>query len=407
MSQAEELLNSITNEQLSTYTVDPSTEEHIIIGTDRYISVPESLQRIAVQYDHKIETVTFDCPRYWDGHDLADKMYIYINYLRPDSGKGVYLAKNVRVNDVDQNLIHFDWTIGKELTGFTGQISFLVCAIKTDSEGYRKLHWNSEINTQMTISNGLECATAVLEEYPEIITDLLARMDALTSKDLPIDGSLRQHGMAADAGVVGQRFDKVNESLQTITSDIDDINNVLENEVLYEEVDPTVPDWAKQPEKPTYSSSELTDGNLVALKNGEVQNGLNAEMINGKTEMQFYSDNPVIGTYTGNSSTEQEVIIGFKARVVFVYDISYTFYDTADYHGRYSYQGFEIITEYGSTSYKSTSNFQDIGYTSKLTDNGFKVGKTFYKPSSGNAYEIQSAYGLNVNGRKYIYVAFR
>lgn len=402
MSQAEELLNSISEEDINDTEIQ-NGEEHIVIGDDRFISVPEPLQRIAVQYDHKIETVTFDCPRYWDEHDLTNKMYIYINYLRPDGGKGVYLAKNVRVDEVDENMIHFDWTIGKELTGFTGQLTFLVCAIKTDSEGYRKLHWNSEINTQMTISNGLECATAVFEDYPEIITDLLARMDALTSKDLPIDGSLRQHGMAADAGVVGQRFDKVNESLQTITSDIEEITNVLENDVLYEEVDPTVPDWAKQPEKPTYSSSELTDGNLVALKNGEIQTGLNAEMINGKTEMQFHSDNPVVGLYTGNSSAEQEINIGFKARVIFVYDIDYAFYGTQDYHGRYSYQGLAVITEYGSKSTTYTNRYADYSYTSKLTDTGFKVGKIY--DASGNV--LQQGYGLNANGRRYVYVAFK
>ena len=56
------------------------SEEHIIIGRDRYITVPEGLKRIAVQYDHNVETVTFDCPRYWDEHDLST-MNIYINYI--------------------------------------------------------------------------------------------------------------------------------------------------------------------------------------------------------------------------------------------------------------------------------------------------------------------------------------
>ena len=57
----------------------PNLEEHIKIGLDRHITVPESLKRIAVQYDHNVETVTFDCPRYWDGHDMS-KMTVYINY---------------------------------------------------------------------------------------------------------------------------------------------------------------------------------------------------------------------------------------------------------------------------------------------------------------------------------------
>ena len=47
------------------------SEPHIVIDSHRAITVPEQLKRIAVQFDHNFETVTFDCPRYWDGHDLS------------------------------------------------------------------------------------------------------------------------------------------------------------------------------------------------------------------------------------------------------------------------------------------------------------------------------------------------
>ena len=39
-------------------------EPHIVIDDDRYIAVPKKLRRLAVQHDHNVETVTFDCPRY-------------------------------------------------------------------------------------------------------------------------------------------------------------------------------------------------------------------------------------------------------------------------------------------------------------------------------------------------------
>ena len=94
MSQADELLKSVAN----TRTVNPETEPHIIIGEDRFITVPDELKRIAVQGDHDVETVTFDCPRYWDDHDLS-KMQLYINYMRPDGTPGSHLAENVRVDE--------------------------------------------------------------------------------------------------------------------------------------------------------------------------------------------------------------------------------------------------------------------------------------------------------------------
>ena len=88
MGQADELLNSLSaNNGIYARTVDPSTEEHIVVGDDRVITVPDSLKRIAVQYDHNVETVTFDCPRYWDGLDMS-QMAIYINYHLPNKELG-------------------------------------------------------------------------------------------------------------------------------------------------------------------------------------------------------------------------------------------------------------------------------------------------------------------------------
>ena len=137
MSQAEELLNSLD-------ASNASEESNIVIGKDRFITVPESLKRLAVQYDHDIETVTFDCPRYWDEHDMST-MAIYINYICADNEPGCYQVKNVTVDSADSTIMHFDWTISKNVTMAAGQIAFLVCIKKTDAEGVEKNHWNSEI----------------------------------------------------------------------------------------------------------------------------------------------------------------------------------------------------------------------------------------------------------------------
>lgn len=295
MSQAEELLNSI-EEEVTSYTTNPETEEHIVIGEDRFITVPDALKRIAVQYDHKVETVTFDCPRYWDGYDLT-LTYIYVNYLKPDKTKGVYLAKNVRIDDNDSSIFHFDWIIGRELTSVNGPISFLVCAIQTNEEGYRSLQWNSEINNQMTISNGLECTDVLTEDYPDIITDLLTRMDNILLGDGTIlDETLTEDNLAASAKAVGDRFNAVENRIDANNESIDNINYVLNNEVVKEESDPTVPDWAKQPAKPSYSSNELKDGYLIALKDGMMQTNLNSEMISGKKidELKTYVTSSLI-----------------------------------------------------------------------------------------------------------------
>ena len=158
--------------------------EHIVVGSDRYIAVPESLQKIGVQFDHNAETVTFDCPRYWDGHDLS-KMKIYINYMRPNDSFGAYLCSDAEIDSIDDTIMHFNWVISGHVTEFAGPLSFLVCICDVDQNGDSTTHWNSELNTQMYISSGMKCRDAILGRYPDIITQLLNRMDSVEAVFAP------------------------------------------------------------------------------------------------------------------------------------------------------------------------------------------------------------------------------
>ena len=158
--------------------------EHVIVGSDRYITVPESLQKIGVQFDHNAETVTFDCPRYWDGHDLS-MMKIYINYMRPNDSFGAYLCNDAEIDSMNNTIMHFNWVISGHVTEFAGPLSFLVCICDVDQNGDSTTHWNSELNTQMYISSGMKCRDAILGRYPDIITQLLNRMDSVEAVFAP------------------------------------------------------------------------------------------------------------------------------------------------------------------------------------------------------------------------------
>lgn len=176
MSQGTELLNSLTEEEIAAYSVNPSTEEHIVVGSDRFITVPAALRRIAVEHDHNVETVIFDCPRFWDEHDLS-QMAIYINYILSNGYTDSYLVDNVVVDDTDETIMHFEWTISRNVTQIKGAITFLICAKQTDEEGNETLHWNSEISSELTVSAGMECTEQIVEEHKDLITSLLTRMN--------------------------------------------------------------------------------------------------------------------------------------------------------------------------------------------------------------------------------------
>lgn len=171
MSQASDLLNGLSGDDIIA-PVSVAEKEHIVVGEDRFIRVPDSLMRLGVQHDKDIETVTFDCPRHWGKHDLSS-MQIYINYVLPNGEDGRCPVSNLSTIGTK---MYFDWTISDYVTQYNGKISFLICAVTVDAEGNEALHWNSELNQECYISEGLECRESPIHKYPDIVTHLLTRM---------------------------------------------------------------------------------------------------------------------------------------------------------------------------------------------------------------------------------------
>ncbi len=160
----ETIMNSLSRTALSNVA-----EGHVVIGKDRKVTVPASLKRIAVQYDHNVETVTFDCPRFWDGLDMSE-MTVYINYLCANRRSGAFRAENVTTDRRYMEIMHFDWVISKNVSMAPGKIAFQVCVKKLDSDGNEEVHWNSEVYKDCYISESLDCNH---EEIAEIIPDVL------------------------------------------------------------------------------------------------------------------------------------------------------------------------------------------------------------------------------------------
>ena len=211
MSQAESLLNSLSEEEMA--ELSNESERHIVIGKDRVIVVPNELKRIAVQFDHDVETVTFDCVRYWDNIDMST-MYIFINYMLPNGNKGSYLAQNVAVDSEDENIMHFMWTISSALTATKGTIKFLVCVKKTDLDGNEINHWNSELNEDIYVSEGLEVSNTVATQNSDIITQLLTKMEVI-EEDIDTVETQNRNIIA--------RMEEIEEDIDTVATQNSDI----------------------------------------------------------------------------------------------------------------------------------------------------------------------------------------
>lgn len=174
MSQAEELLNSLS--------ANSDTEPMIYVSDARIITVPDVLKKIAVQHDHNVETVTFDCPRYWDGHDMS-KWTIQIIYTTAAGKPGDFIATNCRVNEADSSRINFDWTILDYLTQDSGSISFYICITDTAEDGTVFHHWNTELCTDAYVSKGGDCH-AMETLYPDVFSQWHTKLSAILAGEV-------------------------------------------------------------------------------------------------------------------------------------------------------------------------------------------------------------------------------
>ena len=177
MSLAEQMLATMPlSEESSTLLADE--EGHIVINESRQAIVPNELKTIAVTGDKDIETITFDCVRYWDGYDLST-FAIYLNYVLPDMTTGTYIPKSITTSDGDK-FYHFDWLIEKNITQKSGKISFAVTAVKTkqneSGETVVDKQWSSLPNGDCSIALGLN-----IENVPdnEETQDILSQMSAI------------------------------------------------------------------------------------------------------------------------------------------------------------------------------------------------------------------------------------
>lgn len=139
-------------------------EPHIVINADRTITVPPELRDIAVQYDHNVQTVTFDCPRYWDDIDMS-KMIISIDYTLPNGIEDSYVCPKVTVDDADDSVIHFTWTILSDVTQESGTIEFLVCIKELDTDEVVLYAWHSKIYEGLNVLEGKYCSDKVMSDY--------------------------------------------------------------------------------------------------------------------------------------------------------------------------------------------------------------------------------------------------
>lgn len=160
-------------EALAASVVEPVNDIFEIDPETRVITVPASEKLFGVANDGNSERKHFRCPKIvGDNIDLST-MHLYINYQNANGQKYPYLVEDIRT---DGDYITFSWLIGPDVVAYKGQIKFIVCAKKGDGT---IPEWNTTI-AEGTVLEGLEATDEVVERNPDIIEQILTRLDNVT-----------------------------------------------------------------------------------------------------------------------------------------------------------------------------------------------------------------------------------
>lgn len=180
MSQAEDLLNSLSETSVE--------HKHVVTDTDTYFVIDPYTRRIIntnyqktvlMRGDHNSERFTFEIPRYVDGHDmsLCNRVAVHFDNIGENIDENpeevyhdlIYMT-DIQLDPENIDSVICSWLISREATQFVGILSFSLKyqCVENDVITYE---WNTdsydEIEIRKSKNNGEAALCSVCAELVE------------------------------------------------------------------------------------------------------------------------------------------------------------------------------------------------------------------------------------------------
>ena len=183
MATAEELLASAEAcDDILTVDLDTQT-----------IIIPKNVTILGVESDDSVRYLHFRVPRHFCKTDLSE-FEIRINYENAKGQGDLYDVKNIIVED---DMIKFDWLVGRYAVTYKGNVEFNVCMRDVDSEGNILREFNTT-PAVLPVLKGLETGEAIIEEHVDILEQW--RADLFGTGDT-VEQEIRDTGTAVLADI--------------------------------------------------------------------------------------------------------------------------------------------------------------------------------------------------------------
>ena len=272
------------------FTIDPIS---------RRIRNESSKKVTLIQGDHNSERFSFELPRFVEGHDMLECNRVEVHFINIENGTGnrhedMFDVKDMQIHPDNPEHVAFSWLITDNATKYVGSLAFGIRFCCTDTDNVADYVWKTAVNKDIKISEGMNTAESVAEEFPDIIAQWEERI----------------------FGDVGDAVENINTAK---TEALKEINDVLKEgketfatkEELHTRLGQGFADYVEQnfatkEELADVSGGDITvDDNLDDFSTNPVQNRVLAEVITAINDQISLIDARRTNVIDGYANTDE------------------------------------------------------------------------------------------------------
>lgn len=217
MSQAEKLLATLRETAVDhSHAMSDSDIYFLIDPTTRTMSNGSSNPSFIMQYDHNSTVVTFEIPRFVEGHDmlLCNRVLVHWNNISEFTIDEVAESTelyDLQINPKDATTVICSWTITRNSTQHSGRLAFLIQyeCIENEAVTYE---WHTDVYSDMLVKPGRNYGEQSIIEYTDILEQWRNKLFGTG------DSVIADIEAAADA-LKASVISKGEETLETIPED--------------------------------------------------------------------------------------------------------------------------------------------------------------------------------------------
>lgn len=208
------------------FRIDPSTKK-ILSNTLRKI--------VITQGDHNSIIITFELPRYIEGHDMMECTNIEVHYdninarKKDEKSKSFYRVKDKKLSE-DEEFVIFSWSIEKEATVYNGSLEFSI-RFACITHGVIEYDWFTPTNNQLYVSAGKSNTDHVAEKHKDKLEqwkdEILEGVGAGVSEEQitkAVTDYLTENPVSAGATQEeAQQITTNKQNIETLTKDVEEL----------------------------------------------------------------------------------------------------------------------------------------------------------------------------------------